>query len=57
MKLLSGVAEIAIGTALVLANKKNIETIGKIAADLFIAVFPGNIAQHKNQESAFGLNR
>ncbi len=53
--LLSGVAEIALGTALVLADKRK-ATVGKIAAGFFAAVFPGNIAQYANNRSAFGLN-
>lgn len=52
----SGLVEIALGTALILAPKKHEQTVGKIAASLFTAVFPGNISQYKNRRSAFGLN-
>ncbi|MCZ4221835.1 DoxX family protein [Pedobacter rhodius] len=52
----SGFVEIALGTALILAPEKHEQTIGKIAAGLFIAVFPGNIAQYKNRRSTFGLD-
>jgi len=52
----SGFVEIALGTALVLAPKKYEKTIGKIAAGLFIGVFPGNISQYTHKRSAFGLN-
>ena len=52
----SGIAEIAMGSALVLADKKHKETIGKIAAAFFTAVFPGNISQLVNKKSAFGLD-
>ncbi|GGI29263.1 DoxX family protein [Pedobacter mendelii] len=52
----SGIAEIALGSALILAPKKHQKVIGKIAAGLFIAVFPGNISQFTNSRSAFGLN-
>ena len=52
----SGIAEIALGSALVLARKKNKATAGKIAAAFFTAVFPGNIAQYAGRRSAFGLN-
>jgi len=52
----SGFVEIALGTALIFAPEKYEPTIGKIAAGLFTAVFPGNIAQYKNRRSAFGLN-
>ncbi|KQS36100.1 hypothetical protein [Pedobacter sp. Leaf194] len=52
----SGLVEIALGTALILSPKRHEQTIGKIAAGLFIAVFPGNLAQYANKRSAFGLN-
>jgi len=52
----SGLVEIALGTALILAPKRHEQMVGKIAAGLFTAVFPGNIAQYKNRRSAFGLN-
>ena len=52
----SGLVEIALGTALILTPKRHEQTIGKIAAGLFIAVFPGNLAQYANKRSAFGLN-
>ncbi|GLU51226.1 DoxX family protein [Dyadobacter frigoris] len=52
----SGIAEIAMGSALILANKKHKETVGKVAAAFFTAVFPGNIAQLVNKRSAFGLD-
>jgi len=51
----SGIAEIALGTALVLAPKKAEKTIGKIAGSFFTAIFPGNISQYVNKRSAFGL--
>jgi uncharacterized membrane protein len=52
----SGIAEIAMGSSMVLANEKHKATIGKIAASLFIGVFPGNVSQLLNKRSAFGLN-
>ncbi|WP_245935883.1 DoxX family protein [Sphingobacterium athyrii] len=39
----SGFAEIALGTALLLARGKQRAAVGKIAAAFFVAVFPGNI--------------
>ena len=51
----SGIAEIALGSALVIGGKHK-ETTGKVAAAFFAAVFPGNIAQYKYHRSAFGLN-
>ncbi|MGN8059055.1 DoxX family protein [Pedobacter sp. 22163] len=52
----SGLVEIALGSALILTPKKYESTIGKIAAGLFVSVFPGNIAQFTHKRSAFGLN-
>ncbi|MGI4022744.1 MAG: DoxX family protein [Janthinobacterium lividum] len=52
----SGFAEIALGGALVLTNKKYKDTVGKIAATFFTAVFPGNIAQYIHKRNAFGLD-
>jgi uncharacterized membrane protein len=54
--LYSGIAEIALGSSLVLTNEEYQETVGKIAAAFFIAVFPGNISQYVNRRSAFGLD-
>lgn len=52
----SGLVEIALGAALVLSPKKYEDVLGKITAGLFVAVFPGNIAQFTHKRSAFGLN-
>ncbi|MEZ0541883.1 DoxX family protein [Fibrella arboris] len=52
----SGFAEIALGSALVFTNKKHQETVGKVAASFFAAVFPGNMSQYTNHRSAFGLD-
>lgn len=52
----SGFVEIAMGTSLILAPKKYKKDVGKLAAALFIAVFPGNISQYANKRSAFGLD-
>jgi uncharacterized membrane protein len=52
----SGLAEIALGSALLFSTEKYSDTIGKIAAVFFTAVFPGNIAQYTEHRSAFGLN-
>jgi uncharacterized membrane protein len=54
--LYSGIAEIALGSSLVLTNEEYQETVGKIAAAFFIAVFPGNISQYVNRRNAFGLD-
>ena len=51
----SGIAEIALGSALVYGGKHK-QAIGKVAAGFFTAVFPGNISQYTHHRSAFGLN-
>lgn len=52
----SGLVEIALGGALLVAPKRYEKLVGKIAAGMFIAVFPGNISQYTHKRSAFGLN-
>lgn len=52
----SGLAEIALGSALLLAPKKYEDAVGKVAAGFFTAVFPGNLAQYTHHRNAFGLN-
>ncbi len=54
--LASGVAEIALGSALVAAPARWRRGIGWIAAAFFAAVFPGNIAQWLHRRDAFGLD-
>ncbi|MFJ3383369.1 MULTISPECIES: hypothetical protein [unclassified Curtobacterium] len=53
--LASGVAEVGLGSALVLASRRR-RLVGTIAALFFVAVFPGNISQWLNRRSAFGLD-
>ncbi|WP_166865619.1 MauE/DoxX family redox-associated membrane protein [Salinibacterium sp. ZJ70] len=52
----SGVVEVALGSALVVAPRRWRRGIGWIAAGFFAAVFPGNIAQWLHQRDAFGLD-
>lgn len=52
----SGLAEIALGSALILAPEKYADAVGKTAAGFFSAVFPGNIAQYTHHRNAFGLD-
>jgi uncharacterized membrane protein len=52
----SGIAEIALGSALALSAKGSEKAMGKIAAAFFVALFPGNVAQYTHNRSAFGLN-
>ena len=54
--LASGVAEIALGASLVLADEARRPLVGKIAAAFFVAVFPGNVSQYVNRRTAFGLD-
>lgn len=54
--LASGVAEMALGAGLVLADEARRPLAGKIAAAFFVAVFPGNLSQYVNRRSAFGLD-
>ena len=53
--ILSGVAEIALGSCLLFLNKQKV-IVGWVAATFFVLVFPGNIAQLLNHKNAFGLN-
>ena len=52
----SGWIEIALGTALVLANSRYQKAVGKTTAGFFAAVFPGNISQYLNRRNGFGLD-
>lgn len=55
--LASGVVELAVGSALLLAWKQPARAlVGAGTAVLFVAVFPGNIAQFTEQRDAFGLD-
>lgn len=53
--LASGVAEVALGAALVLSTKHR-KRVGWIAAAFFAAVFPGNVAQFLHRRDGFGLD-
>ena len=52
----SGLAEVAIGSALLLADREHREAVGKVAAAFFTAVFPGNVSQWLHHRDAFGLD-
>lgn len=52
----SGVAEIALGLALIAAPKALRPLVGCAAAGFFTAIFPGNIAQWQHRRDAFGLD-
>jgi uncharacterized membrane protein len=51
----SGIVEIALGTALITMRRWRVAT-GLIAAAFFVVVFPGNIAQYVEGSDAFGLD-
>ena len=51
----SGIAEIALGAALIAPGKQEI-AIGKIAAAFFATVFPGNISQYRHHRNMPGLD-
>lgn len=52
---LSGVVELTLGAALIVARRRR-AAVGWIVAAFFVAIFPGNIAQYVNRVDAFGLN-
>jgi uncharacterized membrane protein len=51
----SGVAEMLLGTSLIVARKRR-RFAGNVAAAFFVAVFPGNVSQYMNRRDAFGLD-
>ncbi len=53
---LSGLAEIALGSALLLAGPAQRKPVTRIAAAFFVVVFPGNLSQYQHRRSAFGLD-
>ena len=52
---LSGIAEIALGLALIFLVKQRV-LVGLATAAFFVLIFPGNISQYVNRIDAFGLN-
>lgn len=52
----SGVVELVLGLALVLAPRRARPLVGVIVAAFFVAVFPGNIAQLVEGRDGFGLD-
>lgn len=53
--ILSGIAEISLGLAMLFWKKQRIN-VGIALAIFYILIFPGNIAQYTNKTDAFGLN-
>lgn len=52
---LSGIVEIALGAALIVAIRHRV-LVGWLAAAFFVAIFPGNIAQFVEGKDGFGLD-
>jgi len=53
---LSGIAEISLGSALVLAPNPLRRLVGVAGAAFFTAIFPGNLAQWYYKRDGFGLD-
>ncbi|MEY2975308.1 MAG: hypothetical protein RIR49_1728 [Actinomycetota bacterium] len=51
----SGIVEIALGMALIVLPRQRV-IVGALAAAFFVAIFPGNVWQWLDGESAFGLD-
>lgn len=52
----SGVVELGLGAALVLAPRRVRPWIGWTTAAFFVAIFPGNVSQYLTGTDAFGLD-
>ena len=52
---LSGVVEIVLGASLIVLPRHRV-LLGWVAAAFFVAIFPGNISQFVDGDSAFGLD-
>ena len=52
----SGVVELVLGAALLLARGPRRARVGLAVALLFVAVFPGNVSQYLTGSDAFGLD-
>lgn len=52
----SGVVELGLGAALILAPKAVRPAVGWVTAAFFVAIFPGNISQYVTGTDAFGLD-
>jgi uncharacterized membrane protein len=53
---ISGVVELVLGAALILAPQRYRAAMGWIVAGFFIVIFPGNISQFVTGTDAFGLD-
>ena len=53
--IVSGIVEITLGLALLLLRRQRVP-VGWVVAGFFVVIFPGNIAQWREQTDAFGLD-
>lgn len=53
--ILSGIVELALGAAL-LALRRHRALVGWVVAAFFVAIFPGNVSQFVDGDTAFGLD-
>jgi len=53
--LLSGLAELALGSAILFSPRKSLPIIGWVTAAFFLVIFPGNLWQFFEGRDAFGL--
>ena len=54
--LASGVVEVALGSALIVAPQRRRALVGGVVGAFFVAVFPGNVSQLATHTDAFGLD-
>lgn len=54
--LVSGVVELVLGLALLVAPRRWQPRVGWVVAAFFVAIFPGNLAQWAEGRAAFGLD-
>ena len=54
--LVSGLVELALGAALLLARRERRALVGLVVAVFFVLVFPGNVSQYVTGSDAFGLD-
>lgn len=52
----SGIVELGLGAALILAPRALRPAVGWITGTFFVAIFPGNISQYVTGTDAFGLD-
>lgn len=53
---ISGVVELVLGAALILAPQRYRSMVGWVVAGFFVVIFPGNISQSITGTDAFGLD-